>query len=194
MGMADGYAQASGQLAVVNLHAAPGLGNAMGMLYDAQKAGAPIIVTAGQHEQRFNFTEPLLWADLPVSYRSVALPHMPNFFMMNGPYSPGGSASVVSIIETHVAYLMQLLERIDREKILLAPREEAAWAWFNDVRERARASIWGTGGCQSWYLDKTGTPALDPITLPELKENLAAPRYEDFIARPVQQPALGEAA
>jgi benzoylformate decarboxylase len=70
MGMADGYAQASGQCAVVNLHAAPGLGNALGMLYDAQKAGAPILVTAGQHEQRFNFTEPLLWADLP----SIARP------------------------------------------------------------------------------------------------------------------------
>ncbi len=69
MGMADGYAQASGSCAVVNLHAAPGLGNAMGMLYDAQKAGAPILVTAGQHEQRFNFTEPLLWADLPTVAR-----------------------------------------------------------------------------------------------------------------------------
>ena len=70
MAMADGYAQASGELAVVNLHVAPGLGNAMGMLYDAQKAGAPILVTAGQHDQRFNFTEPILWADLP----SVARP------------------------------------------------------------------------------------------------------------------------
>jgi benzoylformate decarboxylase len=69
MGMADGYAQASGQCAVVNLHAAPGLGNALGMLYDAQKAGSPILVTAGQHEQRFNFTEPLLWADLPTIAR-----------------------------------------------------------------------------------------------------------------------------
>jgi len=135
-----------------------------------------------------------LWADLPVSYRSVALPHMPNFFMMNGPYSPGGSASVVSIVETHVAYLMQLLERIDQEKILLAPTEEAAWDWFNDARERSRNSVFGTGGCQSWYLDKTGTPALDPITLPELKENLAAPRYEDFEVRAVQQPVMGAAA
>src|SRR3954469_1229971 len=63
--MADGYAQASGKLAVVNLHVAPGLGNGMGMLYDAQKAGSPLLVTAGQHEQSFNFTEPLLWADLP---------------------------------------------------------------------------------------------------------------------------------
>ena len=69
MAMADGYAQASGSLAVVNLHAAPGLGNAMGMLYDAQKAGSPVLVTAGQHEQGFNVTEPILWADLPTIAR-----------------------------------------------------------------------------------------------------------------------------
>jgi benzoylformate decarboxylase len=65
IGMADGYAQASGRLAVVNLHVTPGLGNAMGMLYDAQKSGSPILVTAGQHDQDFNATEPILWADLP---------------------------------------------------------------------------------------------------------------------------------
>src|ERR1700731_4339715 len=69
--MADGYAQASGKLAVVNLHVAPGLGNGMGMLYDAQKAGAPILVTAGQHDQGFNVTEPILWADLPTLARPL---------------------------------------------------------------------------------------------------------------------------
>jgi benzoylformate decarboxylase len=63
--MADGYAQASGGLAAVNVHVAPGLGNAMGMLYDAQKAGAPMLLTAGQHDQSFTVTEPILWADLP---------------------------------------------------------------------------------------------------------------------------------
>jgi benzoylformate decarboxylase len=63
--MADGYAQASGGLAAVNVHVAPGLGNAMGMLYDAQKAGAPMLLTAGQHDQSFTATEPILWADLP---------------------------------------------------------------------------------------------------------------------------------
>jgi benzoylformate decarboxylase len=69
--MADGYAQASGKLAVVNLHVAPGLGNAMGMLYDAQKAGSPMLVTAGQHEQSFSATEPILWADLPAIARPL---------------------------------------------------------------------------------------------------------------------------
>ena len=63
MAMTDGYAQAHG-LAFCNLHVAPGLGNAMGMLYDAMKSGSPIIVTAGQHPTDFAMKEPLLWAEL----------------------------------------------------------------------------------------------------------------------------------
>src|SRR5215475_7910939 len=69
--MADGYAQASGGLAAVNVHVTPGLGNAMGMLYDAQKAGAPILLTAGQHDQSFTVTEPILWGDLPTIARPL---------------------------------------------------------------------------------------------------------------------------
>ena len=63
--IADGYCQASGQLGVVNVHISPGLGNAMGMLYDAYKAGSPLLVTAGQHDQSMTLTEPVLWSDLP---------------------------------------------------------------------------------------------------------------------------------
>jgi len=67
--MADGYAQASGNLSVVNLHLAPGLGNAMGMLYNAQKAASPILLTGGQQDQSFSATEPILWADMPTLAR-----------------------------------------------------------------------------------------------------------------------------
>jgi benzoylformate decarboxylase len=69
MSMADGYAQASGGLAVLNLHVAPGLGNAMGMLYDAMKANAPVLVTAGQQDFEYLATEPILSADLPTLAR-----------------------------------------------------------------------------------------------------------------------------
>ena len=47
--IAMGYAQASGKLAAVNVHTSPGLGNSMGMLYGAMKAGSPLLLTAGQH-------------------------------------------------------------------------------------------------------------------------------------------------
>ena len=65
MAMADGYARASGGLAVANVHVAPGLGNAMGMLFDAHKAGSPVLLTAGQQAQGFGITEPNLYAELP---------------------------------------------------------------------------------------------------------------------------------
>jgi benzoylformate decarboxylase len=48
VGMADGYAQASGRPTVVNLHTAPGVGNAIGGLFNAQANKAPLVVTAGQ--------------------------------------------------------------------------------------------------------------------------------------------------
>ena len=64
MAAADGYAMASGKLGVVNLHVAPGLGNAMGMLYDATKTAPPLLVTAGQQDGRYALSEPILWGDL----------------------------------------------------------------------------------------------------------------------------------
>jgi benzoylformate decarboxylase len=48
VGMADGYAQATGRPALVNLHTAPGLGNGMGAICNAQANHSPVVVTAGQ--------------------------------------------------------------------------------------------------------------------------------------------------
>jgi benzoylformate decarboxylase len=64
VGAASYYAQASGKTGVVNLHVAPGLGNAIGMMYNALKACAPIVVTAGQQDTRMRLRDPLLGHDL----------------------------------------------------------------------------------------------------------------------------------
>ena len=64
IGIADGYARASGRLVSCNVHVAPGLGNAVGVLYTSLISGTPMIVTAGQQEQGHGLTEPLLYAPL----------------------------------------------------------------------------------------------------------------------------------
>ncbi|WP_410610981.1 benzoylformate decarboxylase [Amycolatopsis sp. lyj-109] len=48
VGMADGYAQATGRPVLVNLHAAAGSGNAMGALTNAVYSRSPLVLTAGQ--------------------------------------------------------------------------------------------------------------------------------------------------
>lgn len=64
LGMAHMYANASGKTGVVNLHVAPGLGNALGMLYNAAVGKMPLVVTAGQQDTRILAREPLLSYDL----------------------------------------------------------------------------------------------------------------------------------
>jgi benzoylformate decarboxylase len=62
--IADGFSRASGRLVACNVHVAPGLGNAMGSLYNAHFTGTPMILTAGQQEQGHGLMEPLLYGPL----------------------------------------------------------------------------------------------------------------------------------
>jgi benzoylformate decarboxylase len=64
MSMADGFTMASGEIGVVNVHAACGLGNSMGMLYNAHIERTPLLLTAGQQDRRLRLEEPVLDADL----------------------------------------------------------------------------------------------------------------------------------
>src|ERR1700686_4737771 len=60
MAMADGYAQATGKPALVNLHSAAGIGNGMGALANAWNSHTPLIVTAGQQTRAMVSVEALL--------------------------------------------------------------------------------------------------------------------------------------
>src|SRR5438874_11020581 len=61
---ADGYAQASGRLGVVNLHVAPGLANALSIVHNASRAKTPLLVTAGQQDTRLLLDQPILAGDM----------------------------------------------------------------------------------------------------------------------------------
>jgi benzoylformate decarboxylase len=71
-GMADGYAQATGRPSFLSLHTVSGLGNAMGNLSNSRAAGTPIVVTAGQQDQRHLLTEPFLSGDVTGMAASLA--------------------------------------------------------------------------------------------------------------------------
>ncbi len=61
--MADGYAQATGNAAFVNLHSAAGLGNGLGNLFTAYRNQAPLVVTAGQQARSLLLKHPYLFAE-----------------------------------------------------------------------------------------------------------------------------------
>jgi benzoylformate decarboxylase len=63
LGMADGFAQATRNAALVNLHSSAGTGHALGNLFTAFKNQTPLVVTAGQQARSILPYEPFLFAD-----------------------------------------------------------------------------------------------------------------------------------
>jgi benzoylformate decarboxylase len=72
VGMADGYAQATRNAALVNLHSAAGVGHAMGNIFTAFRNRTPLVITAGQQARSIIPYEPFLFAteatELPKPY------------------------------------------------------------------------------------------------------------------------------
>jgi benzoylformate decarboxylase len=98
VGMADGYAQASGKPTQVNLHTAPGLGNGMGAIFNAQANKAPLLVTAGQQHRSLM----TLQANL-TNRDAVRMPHP----LVKWSYEPPRAADVPHALAraTHLAAL-----------------------------------------------------------------------------------------
>src|SRR3954454_15961567 len=97
-GMADGSAQASGRRAIVSLHTAPGVGNAMGAIFNAQANKTPLVVTAGQQARQLM----TLQANL-TNKDAARMPHP----LVKWSYEPPRAADVPHAIAraTHVATL-----------------------------------------------------------------------------------------
>ncbi len=65
VGMADGYAQATRRPAIVNLHSAAGVGNAMGNIFTAYMNRTPLVITAGQQARSILPFDPFLYSAQP---------------------------------------------------------------------------------------------------------------------------------
>ena len=63
IGMADGYAQATRNAGIVNLHSAAGVGNALGNIYTAHRNQTPLVITAGQQARSILPLQAFLYAE-----------------------------------------------------------------------------------------------------------------------------------
>ena len=191
MAMADGYAQASGKLAVVNLHVTPGLGNAMGMLYDAQKAGSPILVTAGQHEQSFNATEPILWADLPTIARPLVKWSSEVHRLADLPRLVHRAAKTALAPPTGPVFLSLPgdILRADADIDLLAPTRVAPRLRGDRAAVEAAADLLAKAERPVIMAGDAVAQSRAHAELAELAELLGAPVYTEFVPSTASFPA-----
>jgi cation diffusion facilitator CzcD-associated flavoprotein CzcO len=128
-----------------------------------------------------------VWSAKPIAYRATSIPHMPNFFMLIGPYSPIASASVIEIAEWQVGFIMSCIDLVRTRKIALSASSAATKEYIAALDLAAPRSVWASG-CDSWYLGPDRLPGLYTRSPSQHKAELAQqPDLRDFDVRPLTQ-------
>jgi cation diffusion facilitator CzcD-associated flavoprotein CzcO len=93
----------------------------------------------------------------PQAYRGTTVHGFPNHFLLIGPNTGLGNNSMINIIESQLAFVLDALGTMEREGIAsIEVRADAQERHNADLQERLRDTVWTRGGCKSWYLTAEG--------------------------------------
>lgn len=97
------------------------------------------------------------WQGGAEAYLGTAIAGFPNFFMIVGPNTGLGHSSMVFMIESQVAYVMDALRRMKQERwSSVEVRADVQDRFNHQVQAKLGRTVWQTGGCTSWYQTATG--------------------------------------
>ena len=97
------------------------------------------------------------WQGSPKAYLGTTVAGFPNLFMLIGPNTGLGHSSVVLMLEAQIEHMLGVLTLVTRSGAAsIEPSEDAEAAFVREMDRRLRGTVWNSGGCRSWYLDRTG--------------------------------------
>jgi cation diffusion facilitator CzcD-associated flavoprotein CzcO len=97
------------------------------------------------------------WAGGMEAYKGTTVAGYPNLFFLVGPNTGLGHNSMVYIIESQLAYVVDTLKHLRARGATVAEvRPEAQQQWNDQVQAGLANTVWSRGGCVSWYLDAGG--------------------------------------
>jgi cation diffusion facilitator CzcD-associated flavoprotein CzcO len=98
-----------------------------------------------------------VWKDGPEAYLGSVVSGFPNMFMLIGPNTGLGHTSMTIMIEACVNYTIECLKAMrDRKAKSMEVKAKVQEDFNQDIQKRLAKTVWMTGGCQSWYISKTG--------------------------------------
>ncbi len=97
------------------------------------------------------------WDGSPRAYKGAAVAGYPNLFFLVGPNTGLGHNSIVYMIESQIAYVAGALRALRRSGARSVDvRPEAQAAYNAELDEMTRGTVWVSGGCSSYYIDRNG--------------------------------------
>jgi cation diffusion facilitator CzcD-associated flavoprotein CzcO len=115
------------------------------------------IPIAGSIRGRDGRTLAEVWDGSPRAYKGTAVAGFPNLFFLVGPNTGLGHNSIVFMIESQVEYVAGALRAMRRRGVdRVEVREQAQSGYNRELEELTEGTVWVTGGCASYYIDRTG--------------------------------------
>jgi cation diffusion facilitator CzcD-associated flavoprotein CzcO len=97
------------------------------------------------------------WQAGMAAHLGLSVPGFPNLFLLMGPNTGLGHSSIIYMLESQIAYIVDALVRMERSGIgVLDVRRSVAERFSAEMQRRLTRSVWSSGGCGSWYLDAEG--------------------------------------
>ncbi|MFB7471901.1 flavin-containing monooxygenase [Kitasatospora sp. NPDC056184] len=97
------------------------------------------------------------WKEGMEALRGSTVHGFPNFFFVIGPNTGLGNSSMILMIESQLNYMIDALTKLDSiGATAMQPTARAQRRWNLELQHRMDRTVWTTGGCRSWYLDKSG--------------------------------------
>ncbi|KAK3713540.1 hypothetical protein LTR37_008498 [Vermiconidia calcicola] len=122
------------------------------------------------------------WAKIPEGYMGLAVPDMPNYFIFQGPTLPVSNGSVLGPLQAVGAYIVQMIQKMQREHIhSFDPRQDVTNAFNHHAQTWIKGTAWADPNCRSWYRNpETGrVNAVWPGSSLHYAAMIETPRYED---------------
>ncbi|MED5388099.1 MAG: NAD(P)/FAD-dependent oxidoreductase [Pseudomonadota bacterium] len=133
-----------------------------------------------------------MWKDSMQAYRGTTIAGLPNAFMVLGPNLGIGHNSAFIVIEAQINYILSTLETM-REKQLsrVEVNVDTQNAYNRKVQKALQGTVWNTGGCSSYYLDKNGFNSVGfPWSTLEMQRLLKDFDAESYHLTPATQPVF----
>ncbi|MFH8371578.1 flavin-containing monooxygenase [Streptomyces sp. NPDC018031] len=97
-----------------------------------------------------------VWRDGAQAYLGLTVHGFPNLFMLYGPNTNLGHSSIIFMIESQMAHVMQAVRLLGAGRVRwLEVRADVQDAFNDEVQRRVRATVWDRG-CMSWYKNAAG--------------------------------------
>jgi cation diffusion facilitator CzcD-associated flavoprotein CzcO len=137
------------------------------------------------------------WHDGPEAYKGTTVAGFPNLFLLLGPNTGLGHSSVLFMIESQIAYVMDALRQMRANDWLsLDVQPDAQSAFNHKLKLKSAKAVWQSG-CKSWYLTESGrNTTMWPdfsFRFRQLTRNFDASAYRVLTRDTVRQRAKGSA-